>query len=224
MSTANVRLSFETVIGFRPVAVIFDMDGVLADTEPRNEQALAAVLGRRGGVLTDTEYRGLIGLSNDASWALLIRRFGMTEPAAGLQEEYVREVLPLLATVDPSPGAVELVETLHAAGIRLGVASSSPRPAVDAVLKSLGVATTFHAVVSGEEVAFGKPAPDIFLLAAARLGAPPTQCAVIEDSPHGLEGARQAGMRTIALRTRYTTDQDLRADIVISSLEELTTE
>lgn len=218
------RRSLDSVIGFRPVAVIFDMDGVLADTEPQNEQALATVLARRGAQMTEDEYRGLVGQSNDASWAWLTERFGLIEAPADLQDEYLREVLPLLVTVLPSPGASTLVGDLRTAGIRLGVASSSPRPAVEAILGALGVAGSFDVVVSGGEVTAGKPAPDIFLLAAARLNAPPGQCVVIEDSPHGLEGARRAGMRTIALRTRYTTGQELRADVVIDSLEELAAE
>lgn len=218
------RRSLDSVIGFRPVAVIFDMDGVLADTEPRNEQALATVLARRGARMSDDEYRGLVGLSNDASWAWMTQRFGLVDATADLQDEYLREVLPLLTTVLPSPGAATLVGELRTAGIRLGVASSSPRPAVEAILGALGVAGSFDVVVSGEEVSAGKPAPDIFLLAAARLDVPPRGCVVIEDSPHGLEGARRAGMFTIALRTRYTSGQELRADVIINSLEELTLE
>ena len=92
---------------------------------------------------------------------------------------------------------------------------------MDALLGAIGLAGAFDAVVSGEEVAAGKPAPDIFRLAAERLDVAPGQCVVIEDSPHGLEGARRAGMRTIALRTRYTRGDDLRTDAVIDSLEEL---
>ena len=209
------------VVGFRPVAVIFDMDGVLADTEPRNEQALANVLARRGARMTADEYRGLVGQSNETSWAWMIRHFGLTDATADLQDEYVREVLPLLATVPPSPGVIALVGGLRATGIRLAVASSSPRPAVEAVIGALGLAGAFDIMVSGEEVAAGKPAPDIFRLAAERLGAAPDRCLVIEDSPHGLEAARRAGMRTIALRTRYTAGLVLRADAVIDSLKEL---
>lgn len=213
--------SLDTVVGFRPIAVIFDMDGVLADTEPRNEQALATVLARRGARMTEDEYRGLVGQSNETSWAWMARRFGLTDATADLQDEYVREVLPLLSTLPPSPGVGALVGDLRAAGIRLAVASSSPRPAVEAVLGALGLASAFDVVVSGEEVTAGKPAPDIFRLAAERLDVAPSQCLVIEDSPHGLEAARRAEMRTIALRTRYTSGQALRADVVIDSLEEI---
>lgn len=87
--------SLDTVVGFRPVAVIFDMDGVLADTEPRNEQALATVLARRGARMTEDEYRGLVGQSNETSWAWVVRRFGLTNATADLQDEHVREVLPV---------------------------------------------------------------------------------------------------------------------------------
>ena len=115
----------------------------------------------------------------------------------------------------------ELVDSLRAAGVRLAVASSSPRAAIDALLVAIGLASAFDAVVSGEEVAEGKPAPDIFRLAAERLDVATEECVVIEDSPHGLDGARRAGMRTIAVRTRYTAGQVLWADAVVDSLEEL---
>ncbi len=216
-----VRHSLEHVVGFRPDAVIFDMDGVLADTEPSNEQAIAAVLNRRGAVLSDREYGALVGQSNDESWAWLIDRFGLTDETAQLQSEYLRAVLPLLGTIRPGPGAIPLVEGLRAAGVRLAVASSSPRAAVETVLGALGLSEAFEAVVSGEDVPAGKPAPDIFLRAAAELRASPGRCVVIEDSPHGLDGARRAGMRTIALRTRYTAGMELLADVVIESLEAL---
>ncbi len=157
------------VIGFRPVAVIFDMDGVLADTEPINAQAMETVLTRRDVRLTEGEYAGLVGQSNETTWAWIIGRFGLGDATADLQDEYVNAVLPLLPTVLPSPGAVGLVDDLRAAGIPLAVASSSPRLAVDALLGAVGLAGAFDAIVSGEEVAAGKPAPDIFLLAAERL-------------------------------------------------------
>ncbi|MEO8470271.1 MAG: HAD family phosphatase [Chloroflexota bacterium] len=214
----------EHVVGFRPAAVIFDMDGVLADTEPSNEKAIAVVLSGRGGVLSDREYGALVGQSNDESWAWLIDRFGLTDEVAQLQSEYVRAVLPLLGTTRPGPGVMPLVEGLRAAGTRLALASSSPRAAIEAVLGALGLSEAFEAVVSGEDVAAGKPAPDIFLRAAAELQVSPRQCVVIEDSPHGLEGARRAGMHTIALRTRYTAGMELLADIVIDSLETLAAE
>ncbi len=222
-SHIDVRARFSNLLGFVPAAVIFDMDGVLADTEPINEQATAAVLARRGATLPRETYQALAGQANDRSWAWLIERFGLSESVAQLEQEYVGELLPRLAGgLRPTPGARELIGALTGAGIPLAVASSSPRVVVETVLGALGLRGAFAAVVSGDEVSAGKPAPDIFQHAAAQLGVVPAACLVIEDSPHGLAGARAAGMRTIGVATRYLPRDALRADLVVDSLEELT--
>ena len=220
--SVDARPHLASVLGFVPAAVIFDMDGVLADTEPINEQALAAVLARRGASLTEEEYRGTVGQSNDTSWAWMIERFGLTDTAAVLEQEYECELLPMVsAGVVPSAGVVELVGELRASGIRLAVASSSPRVAVGAVLGALGLTRAFDVVVTGEDVAAGKPSPDIFRLASERLGVTPAECLVIEDSPHGIEAAHRAGMSSVAVKTRYIPRDALRADLVIDSIERL---
>ena len=216
------RLRLAEVLGFAPTAVIFDMDGVLADTEPFNERALGVVLARRGASLSRSEYRRLVGQSNEASWVWMIEHFRLTKSLVELGHEYERELLPQLTEVVPSPGAIELIHDLRSSGIRLAVASSSPRVIVDTILERLGLTHAFDVVVTGREVAAGKPAPDIFRLAAQRLGVEPAACVVIEDSPHGLEGARRAGMRTIALKTAYQRRDSLRADLIVDSLEWLT--
>ena len=218
----DVRPRLADILGFVPEAVIFDMDGVLADTEPLNERATAAVLARRGASLTEAEYRSLAGQSAELTGAWLIERFRLTDTPAVLGQEYVRELLPrLAATVVPAPGVPELVDELQASGIRLALASSSPRAIVDAVLQALGLTRAFAVIISGEEVAAGKPAPEIFRLAAARLRVEPSHCLVIEDSPPGLEAARRAGMRAVAVETPYLSGEVLIADLVVDSLERL---
>jgi HAD superfamily hydrolase (TIGR01509 family) len=209
-------------IGFRPDAVIFDMDGVLADTEPLNQRALEAVLGLRGARLSAEELAALIGLSNDATWRGIVDRFALAETPRALEDEYVRALAPIVASdAVPGPGVSELVGALAADGIGLAIASSSPRAAVDAVLAALELDEAFAVVVSDELVARGKPAPDIFLLAARELGVDPGRCVVIEDSLHGLEAARAAGMTSIGVRTRYNAAWTLDAQLVVDSLEEL---
>jgi HAD superfamily hydrolase (TIGR01509 family) len=216
----GIRERLVELLGFDPEAVIFDMDGVLADTEPVNQRALTAVLANRGAELRAEEYGHLIGLSNQASWDWLIARFALETTAATLADEYVRDLVPRVRKdVDAGPGVLELVSGLRANGISLGLASASPRGAVDAVLAKLGLNDAFSVVVCDSDVKAGKPAPDLFLLAAARLGADPANCLVIEDSLHGIEAARAAGIPAVALRTRYTADSVLDARIVVDSLE-----
>jgi HAD superfamily hydrolase (TIGR01509 family) len=217
-----VRPRLAGLLGFVPAAVIFDMDGVLADSEPINEQATAAVLARRGATLPRETYQALAGQASDRSWAWLIERFGLSEGVPQLEREYVAELLPRLAGgLRPTRGARELIGALTGAGIPLAVASSSPRVVVETVLGGLGLRGAFAVVVTGDEVRAGKPAPDIFQRAAAQLGVAPAACLVIEDSPHGLAGARAAGMRTIGVATRYLPRDALRADLVVDSLEGL---
>lgn len=216
-----MRARLASVLGFMPGAVIFDMDGVLADTEPLNERASAAVLARRGASLTENEYRALAGQSNDASWDWITEHCGLTDSPAILGQEYVCELLPRLSVLVPSPGVLELESHLTALGIPMAVASSSPRAAVDAVLDALGMARAFEVVVTGDDVTHGKPSPDIFRLASERLGVGPGECLVIEDSPHGIEAAARAGMRAVAVETRYFPREGLRADLIIDSIERL---
>ena len=209
-------------IGFAPAAVIFDMDGVLADTEPINRHAHDLLLARRGLEMTDDDFEHLIGFSNDASWRWLIDRFDLGGTPETLTAEYVEQLLPLLvAGCRPAPGAVELVRSLADAGVPIAVASASARGAVDGVIAVLGLSDAFNVVVSDADVRVGKPAPDIFLLAATRLGVEPSRCVVIEDSVNGIAAATAAGMASIGLRTRYNAPTTLATPAVIDSLLEL---
>jgi len=218
----NRELALEPRLGFVPEAVIFDMDGVLVDTEPINQRAQDAVLARHGVSLSDGEYARLIGLSNGATWRWLIERFGLPETPAEMAADYVAELRPMIERgLVPAAGVVELIGQLTRAGIPLGLASSSPRGAVDAVMAALGLGGAFRVMVCDEDVAHGKPAPDLFLLAARRLGAALERCVVIEDSLHGIEAAAVAGMTAIGLRTRYNRDARLDAPHVVDSLAEL---
>jgi HAD superfamily hydrolase (TIGR01509 family) len=122
--------------------------------------------------------------------------------------------------LSPMPGLRPALARLAAAGLPLAVASSGTRAYVGHVLDRLGVAGAFAAVVSGEEVAEGKPAPDVYLLAAGRLRADPAACVAVEDAPHGIAAARAAGMRVVAVPHARTRALDLsRADVVVADLE-----
>ncbi|HMP08464.1 MAG TPA: HAD family phosphatase, partial [Lacipirellulaceae bacterium] len=120
------------------------------------------------------------------------------------------------------PGAVELIDALCDAGFKLGVGSSGPPENIEATLDKLGRSDRFAAVVTGADVQRGKPDPQVFLLAAERLGLPPAQCAVIEDAPQGVEAANRAGMTSIALTGTTTSDKLAAARLVVDRLHDIT--
>ena len=182
-----------------PAAIVFDLDGVLVDSEQVWDEVRRAVVTDRGGGWRDEATRAMQGMSTPEWSAYLAGPLG----AAGTPDELAavvvatmteryRTALPLL------PGAVDAVRTL-AASWPLAVASSSPPALIRAVLAAAGLADRFRAVVSSEEVPRGKPAPDVYLAAAERLGVDPAGCVAVEDSANGLRSAAAAGMTVVAV-------------------------
>jgi HAD superfamily hydrolase (TIGR01509 family) len=208
-------------------AVIFDLDGVLVDSEAVWDEVRRRFTEENGGHWHSGAQREMMGMSS-VEWSRYVRdRLGVqmepqqiSEAVANAVAEDYRERLPLL------PGALESVRAL-AAEWPLGLASSSNRHVIDLVLELAGIADDFQATVSSEEVGAGKPAPDVYLEAAKRLGLAPSDCAAIEDSTNGLRSARAAGMAVIAVPNRdFPPDPDALelADVVLDSLTELTPE
>ncbi len=206
-------------------AVVFDLDGVLVDSEQVWDAVRRDHVARSGGRWTDTATRDMQGMSS-LEWSRYLRdELGVAQdPEAinaavvrGMAAAYERE-LPLL------PGAAEAVRRL-ADRWPLGLASSSNRPIIDVVLDRLGVTALFGATVSSEVVARGKPAPDVYLEAARRLGVEPGACAAIEDSSNGLRSAHAAGMRVLAVPDAHFPPADdalALADAVLPDLAALT--
>ena len=208
-------------------AVVFDMDGVLVDTETVWDEVREALVRERGGRWSDRAQPDMMGMSSPEWSRYMHDELGLAETPAEINDEVVRRMLVRyredLPLID---GAVAAVERL-APHVPLAVASSSNRPLIDAVLDASGLAPHFAATVSSEEVARGKPAPDVFAEAAARLGLDPARCAAVEDSSNGVRAARAAGMRVLAFpNPHYPPPADVLtlADVVLSSLDELTTE
>ena len=209
-------------------AVVFDLDGVLVDSEPVWEEVRRAFVAAHGGTWQPDTQQRLMGMST-SEWAeYLSGELGVRLPAAevarGVVEQmarrYEEDGVPLM------PGAVDAVRRLESRW-PLGLASSSPRVLIDVVLARTGLAASFGATVSTEEVARGKPEPDGYLLAAGRLGVDPAGCAAVEDSSNGLRSAHAAGMRVIAVpHPRYPPAPDALAlaAYVAGGLEELTTD
>ena len=205
-------------------AVVFDMDGLLLDTEVLWQRAERRLFERHGAEFTFEDKLIVMGTSAAFTGEFFADRLGYgPDKAASL----IREVSELMheelqAQVDARPGAVELVERLRGR-VPLGLASNSPRFLVDAALSSAGFADTFDAVVTSDDVARHKPAPDLYLLACERLGADPAETVALEDTASGIAAAKAAGLTCIAVPQFAETDVSA-ADRVIESLEELLVE
>jgi len=205
----------------RILGVIFDMDGVLVDSEPLHHRATQAALGDRGPSFTERDNRAFFGATDVEMLRVLRILFDLSVPTAELVEAKRRHLVALLrAGVPPLPGVPDVVHRLRASGLALGLASASPRVVIDAVLTALGLDTAFQAIVAGDHVERGKPAPDAFLLAARRLGLRPEDCLVVEDSRNGVLAAKAAGMAVAAIPCPATSHEDFSpADLVLPSLE-----
>jgi HAD superfamily hydrolase (TIGR01509 family) len=208
-----------------PDAVIFDLDGVLLDSEQLWNRAKEEVVGDTGGNWREEAPRVMMGMSS-TEWARYLRNdLGVpletdeiSRRVVAKMEELYRAELPLL------PGAVDVVHAL-ARRWPLGLASSSNREIIDLALEVAGLTDDFVATVSSEEVDRGKPAPDVYLEAARRLGVQPERCAAVEDSHAGLRSAKAAGMRVVAIpNAAYPPDEEALAlaDAVVRTLDELT--
>jgi HAD superfamily hydrolase (TIGR01509 family) len=184
--------------GGGPRAVVFDLDGVLIDSEQVWDQIRQQLVAERGGTWLPGSTRAMMGMSTP-EWAAYLVSLGIGMTA----DEAVAEVLGRLATRygDAPPlidGAVDAVRSL-AARLPLAVASSSPHSIIGEVLRSAGLAADFRTFVSSEEVGRGKPAPDVYLEAARRLGIPPEHCVAVEDSTNGVRAAVAAGMAVVVV-------------------------
>jgi HAD superfamily hydrolase (TIGR01509 family) len=208
-------------------AVVFDLDGVLVDSEPVWEEVRRAFVADHGGRWQADTQRRLMGMST-AEWAAYLGgELGVGLPADQVARGVIEQMERRYADEVPlMPGALHAVRRL-AARWPLGLASSSPRALIDIVLDRTGLRASFGATVSTEEVARGKPAPDGYLLAARRLGVDPAGCAAVEDSSNGLRSAAAAGMRVIAVpHPRYPPAADALAlaAFVVDDLDDLTVE
>lgn len=201
-------------------AVVFDLDGVLWDGEPRYHEAFNIVLAPFGHQLSDEDYTQIIGLSVEASWEWVRNRLNIRDPMDQLLGAYDRAVLALLQRMaETLPGVRPLIDELRRRGVPIAVASASLRQWVDATLRGLDLQDAFDAVVSASEVDNGKPAPDIFLAAAGRLDVAPQDCLAVEDTPAGVRSAKTAGMFAVQLRAASTALPPLaEADLVLDSL------
>jgi HAD superfamily hydrolase (TIGR01509 family) len=208
-------------------AVIFDLDGVLIDSESVWDAARREVVAENGGTWTDAATRAMQGMSSPEWSRYLHDELGVSLDPQEISHRVVERVLAAYEREVPLlPGAVEAVRRL-AKRWPLGLASSANRPVIDAVLHSAGLTECFLATVSGDEVAHGKPSPDVYLSAAEKLGVEASRAAAVEDSTNGLRAGAAAGMLVIAVPNREFPPSDDALDLaslVVESVGELTPE
>jgi HAD superfamily hydrolase (TIGR01509 family) len=208
-------------------AVVFDLDGVLIDSEQVWDAAREALVRERGGRWHDGAQRDMMGMSSNEWSRYMHDELELSETPAEINEEVVRRMIGLYRNRLPLlPGAQDAVGRL-ASRWPLGLASSSNRPIIELVLELAELTRDVRVTVSSEEVGRGKPAPDVYLEAARQLGLAPTRCAAIEDSHNGIRSAHAAGMLVVAIPNRaFPPDREALdlADCMLESLGELTVE
>ena len=199
-------------------AVLWDMDGTLVDSAQYHWQAWRDTMSREGSPITREEFLATFGQRNDSilkQWlggratTESIRRIG--DAKESLYRQHVRN-----KGVAALPGALDWVQRLHRQGWRQAIASAAPRANIETILDVLQATEYFQAIVSADDVHRGKPDPEVFLVAAGKLGVPPRHCIVVEDARHGIEAARAAGMKSIGVSQGGNR---LPADITVRSLD-----
>ncbi len=204
-------------------AVIWDMDGVIVDTGRDHYQSWRQAFKKRGVDFSETNFQSLFGQRNDRIIRTVLNRDVSREEIEEIardKEEYFRA--QVRRQVTPFPGAVELINSLYQAGIKMSIASSAPVENIRLLLGTLGILECFQQFVSGREVTESKPSPQIYLLAAQKLNVRPEKSIVIEDAIAGVQGAKRAGMFCIAITNTNSKALLREADLVVDSLTELT--
>lgn len=209
-------------------AIIFDLDGLLVDSEPLHQRAFNQYLTnhRIPYQFEQVEYgRRFVGIPVRANAEYLITRFGLSCPPEDVlteREALFEQLISSPANLTPMPGLVNVLQAVSQRGLTLAVASASPRNQVEIMLRGLEIANFFKVVVSGSDVQRPKPAPDVYILALERLGVAKPACFAVEDSATGVASARAAGLKVVAVPNRYTREQDLTAAYaVLDHLEQI---
>jgi HAD superfamily hydrolase (TIGR01509 family) len=182
-------------------AIIFDMDGVLVDSEPFHVQIEKQQFELNNLTISEQEHHRYMGVASDVMWRDIALRHALPLEVETLIEQNKSESIRFFSSLEQiplMPGVKEVLETLHQKGFPLAVASSSFHEIIELILERTGLRSYFLQVVSSKEAGKSKPEPDVFLLAARKLGVAPSYCLVIEDSFNGIKAAKAAGMRCIA--------------------------
>lgn len=204
-------------------AVIFDMDGVIINSEPLWEKTERILLGRRDIEYNPTYRDKIVGLNQNDSASLLKNTFKLPESIQALIDERIGILISIYEKeLELIPGVLRLATELKETGFLLALASSSPYRVVDFVVDRFSLNELFQVVVSGDMIELGKPNPDIYQCAAKRLGVNPHECVAIEDSINGVKSAKGAGLVCIAIPDKRLTQKDFQiADLVVESLNNI---
>jgi len=204
-------------------AVIWDMDGVIADTAPYHLNAWQQVFQKRGVSFTKQDFRRNFGQRNDT---IIRNTLGEETPQSEIddiareKERNFRKVVR--QNIKPLPGAIKLIKLLKEHGVKMALASSAPIENIRLLTKGLGINNWFQSIISGRDVTKGKPSPQVFLLAAQKLGVEPKDCIVIEDAIAGVTAAKRAGMHCLAITNTHPRISLMEADLVVDTLEAVT--
>lgn len=204
-------------------AILFDLDGLMVDSEPHSIASWQAVLAKRGVQFDQSALDSVLGQRVVETASTAIRLFHLPERPEDLaQEKAEYQIAHLNGNVRPMPGLIELLDWVDQSGLKKAVASSGLRRYIDAVLATTHVHDRFDVIISADDVINGKPAPDVFLAAARALNVPPENCLVLEDAPFGVQAAKAAGMTCFAVPNAHSHALDLSlADRVVASLSEV---
>jgi beta-phosphoglucomutase family hydrolase len=226
LTTAEGDVIAEVESSFIPggryqLAFLWDMDGVLVDSAAPHYESWREVFAARDVSYTETQFKAFFGTRDD----YIIRRLmgplpdSVVEEIADEKERRYRELIQ--GKVRVFPGVIPLLKVMKKGGFKIALGTSAPMENVEAVATQMGLHEYFDAVVSGEDVTEGKPSPEIYLSAAAKVGARPDRCVVFEDSPQGVESAKRAGMKCVAITNSHPAEALKAADRVVESLEQM---
>lgn len=208
-------------------AVIFDMDGVIIDSEPIHKDVEKKIFKRLGVTVTGEEHDSYVGVTSENMWNSIKQKHNLSESVSTeeLIEMEVKEYIGFLLQhedIKPITGVVELINELYKNNMKVALASSSVKKSIETVVKMFKLQKYFEVRISGEDILNGKPWPDIFLETAKHLNVAPSECLVIEDSKNGVSAAKAAGMKCIGFKNINSGNQDLSgADLIIDNYADI---
>jgi beta-phosphoglucomutase family hydrolase len=203
-------------------AVIWDMDGVIADTYAYHFRAWRETFAKRGIDFTEEDFQSAFGVRNDAIIRNTVDKNTTDDEIEAIAQEKEATFRRLIGQdIKPLPNVLELLGQLHDRGIKMAIASSTVKENLRLIVGSLGIENYFEVIIIGRDVTESKPSPQVFLKAAQRLGANPKNCVVFEDAVAGVKAAKSAGMRCVAITNSHPKEKLAEADLVVASLAEV---